>query len=251
MRKRVYSWHHKEWGGVSFWETLIIDTDHWSEVADFSKCGTTQAEWRIGPASVWSVGVNLLEDGREGCRHSILFFYHRRTFSFLLSRSHRPPSTEKIIFESTSCQDSRRTHTSMLLLLVCVSVFVGVFVLYLCVSVCVCMLVCHCDLLCDTFLCSPPPLPFLCHSPNPSIHRLKLLVSAPNVSSVLCHYNEPLRVCACVCVRERERERKYVCVLYCTCLIALGGETSFIDISSYCLCCLWTQLPIIQPKSPL
>lgn len=153
------------------------------------------------------------------------------------------------IFKSPSCPllDFRRTHTSVLLLLVCVSVFMGVFVLYLCASVWLCMPVCHCDLVCDTSLCSPPSSSFFClcllHSPNPRHPQTYTLVLEPNVSSVPCLYKEPFCVFVCVC--------EFVCVYY-MCLIEIGGDTlSFIDTSLYCLCCLWNQLPIIQPLSSL
>lgn len=158
------------------------------------------------------------------------------------------------IFKSPSCplQDFRRTHTSVLLLLVCVSVFMGVFVLYLCASVWLCMPVCHCDLVCDTSLCSPPPSSFFClclpHSPNPGIHRRKRLSwSQTCLLSRVFTRSHFVCLCAWVCVGL------YVCVcVYYMCLIEIGGDTlSFIDTSLYCLCCLWNQLPIIQPLSSL
>lgn len=224
--------------------TRLFLTQDW---AGWMKPGFT-----VGPASVWSAlawGCN--PQGRISPVYFI--FVSFQDFIFYFSRSHRRASTDKIVFsESISCpwQDSRRTHTSVLLLLVCVSVFVGVFVLYLCASVCVCMPVCVTVTLCVTrFRAHHLPCPFFLSLPSSlpkSRHpQTEKLVSEPNVSSVLSLQGAILCACACVCVWD------CMCVYY-TCLIALGGETlSFIDISLYCLCRLWDQLPIIQPSSPL
>ena len=149
--------------------------------------------------------------------------------------------------------------------------FVGVFVLYSCASVCVRMPVCVtvtlCVCVCDMFLCSPPPpRPFFLSSPlliypppkkNPVIQTDgKARLGAERFfSSLVFKRSHFLCVCVCVCVCVSVCVRLCVCVGICvrtnTCLIALGGETlSLIDISSYCLCRLWNQLPIIRPPPP-
>lgn len=117
---------------------------------------------------------------------------------------------------------TRRTHMSVLLLLVCF---------------CVCGCVCFVFVRVCVYACALL-WPCVWHV---SVVACLALPESSGSSSVLCLNKEPF----CESVREN------TCVYY-TCLIALGGETlSVIDISLYCLCCLWTQLPIIRPSSPL
>lgn len=197
--------------------------------------------FRIGPASVLNalVGGGIQRRKSPFCLTLFCFLFCIIPGFFVFPK--KSPSSFHREKRHLRVHDKtfRRTHTSALLLLVCVSV--SVCVLYSCASLSVCMPVCVTVTLCVTRFRAhrlPSSLVLASSCPNRGIHRLekekKHKKKRLGTKCVFCHVSLQGAI-LCVCVRVLCGS-VYVCVLYGPHCTRWGNTLSFIGISLYRLC---------------